>query len=47
MKGMFRAVTAGHPEKLRKSVFFTIVSYLVNLVPFGVAIEVVRTVIEA
>ncbi|RRD65154.1 ABC transporter ATP-binding protein [Fretibacterium sp. OH1220_COT-178] len=47
MKGMFRAVTAGHPEKLRKSVFFTIVSYLVNLVPFAVAIEVVRTVIEA
>ncbi len=47
MKGMFRTVTVGHPEKLRKSVFYTIVSYLVNIVPFGVSIEVVRTVFAA
>ena len=48
MKGnLFRTVTIGHPEKLRKSVFCTIVSYLVNVVPFGVSIEVVRTVFAA
>lgn len=47
MKGMFRTVTVGHPEKLRKSVFYTIVSYLVNIVPFGISIEVVRTVFAA
>ncbi len=47
MRGMFRTVTVGHPEKLRKSVFYTIVSYLVNIVPFGVSIEVVRTVFAA
>ena len=47
MKGMFQTVTVGHPEKLRKSVFYTIVSYLVNIVPFGVSIEVVRTVFAA
>ncbi len=48
MKGnLFRTVTIGHPEKLRKSVFCTIVSYLVNIVPFGVSIEVVRTVFAA
>ena len=48
MKGnLFRTVTIGHPEKLRKSVFYTIVSYLVNIVPFGVSIEVVRTVFAA
>ncbi len=44
---LFWTVTIGHPEKLRKSIFYTIVSYLVNLVPFGISIEVVRTVIEA
>ena len=48
MKGnLFRTVTIGHPKKLRKSVFCTIVSYLVNVVPFGVSIEVVRTVFAA
>jgi len=48
MKGnLFRTVTIGHPEKLCKSVFCTIVSYLVNVVPFGVSIEVVRTVFAA
>ena len=47
MRGMFRTVTVGHPEKLRKSVFYTIVSYLVNIVPFGISIEVVRTVFAA
>ena len=48
MKGnLFRTVTIGHPEKLRKSIFCTIVSYLVNVVPFGVSIEVVRTVFAA
>ena len=44
---LFRTVTIGHPEKLRKSVFYTIVSYLVNVVPFGISIEVVRTVFTA
>ena len=44
---LFWTVTIGHPEKLRKSVFCTIVSYLVNVVPFGVSIEVVRTVFAA
>ena len=48
MKGnLFRTVTIGHPEKLRKSIFCTIVSYLVNVVPFGISIEVVRTVFTA
>ncbi|CAM1379270.1 ABC transporter ATP-binding protein [Fretibacterium fastidiosum] len=44
---LFRTVTIGHPEKLRKSVFYTIVSYLVNVVPFGISIEVARTVFTA
>ena len=46
-KGLFWTLTVGHPEKLYKSAFHTIVSYLVNIVPFGVSIEVVRTVFEA
>ena len=47
MKDMLRAVTAGHPKKLRKSLWYTILSYLVNIVPFGISIEVVHIVFAA
>jgi len=53
-EGMFRDnfnilynITYGHPERVYKGIFYTIISNLVNIVPFFLNIEVVQTVFNA
>jgi ATP-binding cassette subfamily B protein len=40
-------VTVGHPDKLRKPVAFVLLSNLVNLIPFVLVLQAVRTIFSA
>ncbi|KAG4098490.1 P-loop containing nucleoside triphosphate hydrolase protein [Neocallimastix lanati (nom. inval.)] len=53
-EGMFRDnfnilynITYGHPEKVYKGIFYTIISNVVNVVPFFLNIMVIQTVFDA
>ncbi|MEW9096091.1 MAG: ABC transporter ATP-binding protein [Clostridiaceae bacterium] len=40
-------ITAGNPKKLVKPIFFSVVSNLVNILPFALAVKVVQIIFEA
>lgn len=42
MKSILRNITAGKPEKVYKSIVYTIIANLINIVPIGLSVEVVR-----
>ena len=39
---MLKDITVGRPERVYKSIIFTTISYVVNIIPFGLSVEAAR-----